>query len=174
MQGQDPGELFDVVDEHDRVVGRATRREVHAKRLLHRAVHVMVYDGAGRIFLQKRSRYKDTHPGAWSAACAGHVDAGEDYADTVPRELSEELGLRPGSFPAPEELFRLSPCRETGWEFIRVYRLLHEGPFTLPPAEVERGDWFTPAEIDAAVAGRPADFTPSFLLIWNRMGQDGR
>ncbi len=174
MQGQNPGELFDVVDVNDRVVGRATRREVHARKLLHRAVHVMVEDAAGRIFLQKRSLYKDTHPGAWCAACAGHVDAGEDYTDTVPRELHEELGLAPDFIGTPEELFRLGPCAETGWEFIRIYRLRHEGPFVLPPAEIERGDWFTPADIDASVAARPGDFTPSFRLIWERWRQDGR
>ena len=36
------------------VIGRATRREVHATGLWHRAVHVIVFNGAGRVFLQKR------------------------------------------------------------------------------------------------------------------------
>ncbi len=46
------GEFFDVVDERAEPVGRATRREVHARGLWHRAVHVHVFDSAGRVFLQ--------------------------------------------------------------------------------------------------------------------------
>ncbi|HEY6708773.1 MAG TPA: NUDIX hydrolase, partial [Actinomycetota bacterium] len=46
----DPGdELLDVVDEQDRVVGQATRREVRARRLLHRFSSVLCRDGAGRL-----------------------------------------------------------------------------------------------------------------------------
>ncbi len=48
-------EWFDVVNERDEPVARALRREVHARNLLHRAVHVLVFDQHGRVFLQKRS-----------------------------------------------------------------------------------------------------------------------
>jgi isopentenyl-diphosphate delta-isomerase len=40
-------EVFDVVDGSDAVIGQATRREVHAKGLWHRAVHVWVFAPAG-------------------------------------------------------------------------------------------------------------------------------
>lgn len=174
MQGQNLDELFDVVDENDLVVGRATRREVHAGRMLHRAVHVLIVNSRGSVFLQKRSAHKDTHPGALSTSCAGHVDSGEDYDDTVPRELHEELGLDPSTLPAREMCFKLGPCRETGWEFIRVYRMEHEGPFALNEAEVESGLWLSPKAIDAAVKLRPEQFTPSFVLIWKKWRADGR
>lgn len=166
MQGQNLDELFDVVDESDRVIGRAPRREVHAHRLRHRAVHVMIGNTRGEWFLQKRSMYKDAFPGAYSTSCAGHVDAGDTYDATVPRELEEELGLDPVATPAAEFCFGLDASRETGWEFIRVYRLAHEGPFTLCEAEVESGAWMTPAAIDAAVAADPGAFTSSFVLVW--------
>ena len=38
-------EIFDVVNEHDEVIGAAPRREVHARGLRHRAVHVLVPSG---------------------------------------------------------------------------------------------------------------------------------
>ena len=48
-------EILDVVDEEGRVIGQATRGACHADRsLLHRAVHLLVYDDGGRLFLQKR------------------------------------------------------------------------------------------------------------------------
>ena len=45
-------EFFDVVNECDEVIGRAPRREVHARDLLHRAIHVLVFNARGEVFLQ--------------------------------------------------------------------------------------------------------------------------
>lgn len=56
-------EVFDVVDEADEVTGQATRREVHERNLLHRAVHVFVVNRHGELLLQKRSRFKDVAGG---------------------------------------------------------------------------------------------------------------
>ncbi|MCK5249813.1 MAG: NUDIX domain-containing protein, partial [Spirochaetaceae bacterium] len=70
-------EIFDLVDDEDRVIGRAGRDEVHGNpALLHRVVHVLVFDGRGRIFLQKRAEDKDVQPGRWDTSVGGHVDAG--------------------------------------------------------------------------------------------------
>ncbi|HSY54547.1 MAG TPA: NUDIX domain-containing protein [Opitutaceae bacterium] len=159
-------EFFDVVNERDEPVGRATRREVHARGLLHRAVHVLVDDGAGRIFLQKRSMKKDTSPGRWDSSSSGHVDAGEDYDTTAVRELGEELGLYAPVVPV--RWFRVEACAETGEEFVWVYRLRAAGPFVLNADEIESGGWFTPAEIAAWVRSRPEEFAPAFRLIWLR------
>ena len=46
-------EIFDVVNERDEVVGQAPRSEVHAKKLLHRAVHVLVFNSHGQLFLHR-------------------------------------------------------------------------------------------------------------------------
>ncbi|HVU23164.1 MAG TPA: NUDIX domain-containing protein [Opitutus sp.] len=165
-------EYFDVVNERDEVVGRAARREVHARGLWHRAVHVLVFDRGGRVFLQKRSMRKDTSPGRWDSSCSGHVDAGEDYDTAAGRELGEELGLSvtasgsTSAGPAPERWFRVEACAETGWEFCWVYRLGAEGPFALNPDEIERGEWFAPAAVTRNIAERPEDFAPAFRLIW--------
>ena len=91
---QNPDELFDVVDAHDRVTGQMSRREVHARGLRHRAVHILVVNRAGQVFLQKRSMAKDLFPGTWDSSAAGHVGAGEDYDGTALRELEEEIGLK--------------------------------------------------------------------------------
>src|SRR5450432_314688 len=87
-------EFFDIVDARDEVIGRELRGVVHARGLWHRAIHVLIFDGAGRVFLQKRSKSKDTAPGLWDSSCSGHVDSGEDYDSAAQRELGEELGLK--------------------------------------------------------------------------------
>jgi isopentenyl-diphosphate Delta-isomerase len=160
-------ELFDVVDEHDAVIGRAPRREVHRLGLRHRATHVLIFNARGELFLQQRSLTKDMWPGVWDSSASGHVDAGEDYDTGAVRELGEELGL-PADV-APRRWFRLAAGPETGLEFCWVYRLEHEGPFRFQETEVRGGAWFFPAAIDDWLARRPDDFASAFRLIWTRV-----
>lgn len=162
--GQDLSELFDVVDEADRVVGRAPRGEVHARGWRHRAVHVFVVNDAGEVFLHQRSMTKDTFPGRWNSSCAGHVGAGDDYDATVLRELEEELGWKPAE--APQRLFKVEARAETGQEFVWIYRASGAGPFVLNPAEIQRGQWCTSAAIDRWVVERPDEFAVSFVFLW--------
>lgn len=166
-------ELFDVVDEQDQVTGRQVRREVHAQGLRHRAVHLLVVNTAGDIFLQKRSKTKDLFPGIWDSSAAGHVGAGEDYDGTALRELEEELGLKvaegrgiEASHPQIKRLFKIEARAETGQEFVWVYRVESEGPFVLQADEIECGDWFSPAAIDRWIERQPQELAPAFLFIW--------
>lgn len=87
-------ELLDVVDIDDRVIDVKTRGEIHALSLMHRAVHILVFNAAGELFIQKRSMSKDENPGQWDTSAAGHVDSGEIYRQCAIRELREELGIR--------------------------------------------------------------------------------
>lgn len=156
------GEIFDVVDEHDRVTGQRPRGVVHKEKLLHRAIHIFVFNRRGELFLQRRSRWKDAHPRRWDSSAAGHVNAGDTYDATAPRELEEELGVS-----APLEcVARIPACRATGWEFVHLYRAFHEGPFRLPPAEIECGAFFPTDEIDRWIEARPKDFASGFLECW--------
>jgi isopentenyldiphosphate isomerase len=106
-------EIFDVVNERDEVVGQLPRREVHRQKLRHRAVHVLVFNGRGELFLQQRSLTKDNFPGVWDSSSSGHVDSGEDYDPCTLREVREELGVQ---LPrVPDRLFKLEATPETGW-----------------------------------------------------------
>lgn len=153
-------ELFDIVDENDRVLRAESRETVHVNNFLHRAVHMLVFNDQGELFLQKRSLWKDRNPGLWDSSAAGHVDSGEDYTTAASRELSEELGI-----PSPPltRIGRLTPCETTGWEFIEVYRATHNGPFHPAPMELETGAFFPLDQIRQWAARSPADFSPVFL-----------
>jgi 16S rRNA (adenine1518-N6/adenine1519-N6)-dimethyltransferase len=163
-------EMFDVVDEQNRVIGQQPRGVVHREKLRHRAIHIFVFNRRGELFLQRRSRWKDANPRRWDSSAAGHVNAGDDYDSTAPRELEEELGIC-----APLEVVgEVNACRETGWEFVRIYRAVHEGPFRLPPAEIECGAFFSPAQIQRWIDARPKDFAISFIECWNTLAANGR
>ena len=159
------GEMFDVVDEHDRVIDQKPRGVVHREKLLHRAIHIFVFNKHGELFLQRRSRWKDAHPRRWDSSAAGHVNASDDYDTTAPRELGEELGVT-----APLELIGEVPaCRNTGWEFVKIYRAQHDGPFRLPPAEIECGSFFSLGQIQKWMDARPKDFANGFIACWRTL-----
>lgn len=167
IAAQNPDEIFDVVDAQDRVIGQATRSEVHARGWWHRAVHILVLNRKVEVLLQKRSRFKDTSPGKWTSSCAGHVDAGESYLAAAVRELAEELGITVAS----DDLTlcgRLSPTEQTGWEWVNLYCLSHEGPFTVPPAEVEELNWTSFQTLDASLVEQPQAFATSFFSVWKQ------
>ncbi len=163
---QKSGEIFDVVDADDQVTGTATRAEVHAQRLTHRAVHVFAFNKRGDLLLQKRSLLKDMCPGLWDSSVSGHLDSGESYEAAVIRELEEEMGITTDT--PPEEIARITPGVETGWEHVRLYRIRHDGALRFPTAEVDAVMWFPLAEIAAWIAAHPADFAPGFLECWKK------
>jgi isopentenyl-diphosphate delta-isomerase type 1 len=163
----DPDELFDVVNDRDEVIGQLPRREVHRHGLRHRAVHVLIFNSNGEVFLQKRSAKKDTFPQRWDSSAAGHLNPGEAYDSCAVREVKEELGF---VLPCvPERILRIDACEETGQEFVWVYRCAAEGPFTLHPDEVETGKWFTPEHVSRWIRNSPDEFAPSLVCIWRKL-----
>jgi 16S rRNA (adenine1518-N6/adenine1519-N6)-dimethyltransferase len=158
---QSGAEMFDVVDESDRVLGAEPREVVHVNNLLHRAVHMLIFNSQGEILLQRRSIWKDRNPGRWDSSAAGHVDSGENYLEAANRELREELGI---GVPRLERIGKLSPCEQNGWEFIEVFRGVHEGPFAPAPMEVETAAFFRKEDVLAWAAASPGDFSRVFLL----------
>ncbi|GGS96940.1 MULTISPECIES: NUDIX hydrolase [Streptomyces] len=96
-------EILDVVDERDRVVGRAPRGEVYAQGLRHRCVFVQARDAEGRIFVHRRTARKLVFPSLYDMFVGGVVGAGESYDDAALREAEEELGV--SGLPRPRHLF---------------------------------------------------------------------
>jgi isopentenyl-diphosphate delta-isomerase type 1 len=160
-------EIFDVVDERDQVIGQEKRCEVHRRGLRHRAVHILIFNGRGEVFLQKRSMKKDTFPGAWDSSASGHLDTGEDYDSCAVRELREEIGLELGE--PLRKLFKIDACPATGQEFVWVYQWHAEGPFQLHPDEIECGEWFAPEKVTHLIQTRPEDFASAFRLLWSQV-----
>ncbi len=160
--GTDLDEEFAVVDENDRVIGAAPRREVHGNNLRHRAVHIFLFNHAGELLLQKRSRWKDRHSGLWDSSAAGHVAAGEEYDATAARELGEELGATTDL----SRVAKLPASDQTGQEFIWLYRGTQDGPFTPARTEIDAVQFFPLEMVERWVEERPEDFAPGFIECW--------
>jgi 16S rRNA (adenine1518-N6/adenine1519-N6)-dimethyltransferase len=163
--GVDPKESLQVVDEQDRPIRGVDRATVHAERLLHRAIHILVLNNAGELFLQRRSYRKDTFPRKWDSSAAGHVDLGESYEACATRELREELGL----FDQPREIGRVPASEKTGQEFIRIYQAEADEIIDLNEEEIETGGFFPLSVIDEWIRQRPEDFASGFLECYREV-----
>jgi len=161
MSPDDSDEIYDLVDFDDRVIGHATRQEIHAKGLLHRSAHVLVFNSAGYLYLQKRSLQKDESPGFWDTSAAGHLDAGEYYPEAAVRELNEELSL----VAELTEVLKISACQETHGEHIRVYRCTSDQTIVINPSEISEGRFWSLDEIREALIQNDLSFTSTFRLI---------
>ena len=159
-------ERFDIVDASDRVIGSAPRSEIHARGLLHRAVHLWLHDPAGRILLQRRSLSKDREPGKWTSSVSGHVNAGEEYDAAMRREIPEEIGVTAQSCTGLQRVGYFPACRETDQEFVWLYRAVHAGPFQPDPTEVAGLEWFDPQQLDLRIQKQPDEFSSCLVHLW--------
>src|SRR5919205_4313288 len=82
-----------LVDAQDRELGVKEKLQAHVEGALHRAVSVFVFDGGGRLLLQKRAPTKYHSAGLWSNTACGHPRPGESTLAAARRRLREEMGF---------------------------------------------------------------------------------
>jgi isopentenyldiphosphate isomerase len=138
-------ELFDIVDDDDRVIGRASRKEAHTQGHIHRSVLFFIFDGAGRVFVNQRTYTKEFYPGHWSIVLGGHVHAGETYEDTVVREAEEEAGTVGTPFHMASFRKRFDASDR---ENVCVYGFVTDREPVLDPGEIIRGTFMTIDELE--------------------------
>ncbi len=85
----DPKELIAVVDDENKIIGKATRKAVHKKGLLHREASLFIVNENNEILIQTR---KDN--GKYDYSASGHFPAEDTYLDGAVREVKEELGSK--------------------------------------------------------------------------------
>ncbi len=157
-------ELFDLVDDRDRVIGRAGRGECHGNpALIHRTVHVLIFNTQGDLYLQKRSPDKDVQPDRWDTSVGGHLGLGENYDEAAGREMAEELGITGVSI---EHLYDYRWRTDFESENIRTYQAVCDGRINPDPVEIAEGRFWTLSEIQGAIG--TGVFTPNFEMEIDR------
>ena len=165
-------EWFEIVDDDNRIIGMASRNQVHGNpELIHRTSHVVVFNSNGKILLQKRSENKDIQPGKWDTAVGGHLAPGEGFEEAARRETAEELGIDPETV-AMVYLFDLKIRNEIESENVRVFAIVHDGPFEAPPEEIDELRFWTKTEINKKRG--TGCFTPNLEVEFDRLEQMGK
>lgn len=157
-------EIFDVCDEQDNVIGQAPRADVHTQNLLHRAVHIWIFNSAGELLVHRRSMTKDQYPDCFTSSASGHVDAGEDYQTAAHRELAEELGLS-GDL---EFIVKLPAGANTAFEHTVLYTLQTDAKPHPNADEIASIAYYPIEGVIEEVHQNPDRYTPPFreLAIW--------
>jgi isopentenyldiphosphate isomerase len=94
VENDEMSDLIDVLSATGLRTGEIlSRAEVHRLGKHHRAVHLYIFNSRNEVLLQRRSLTVDHFPGRFGISVTGHVSAGEYSADTVRREVQEELGM---------------------------------------------------------------------------------
>ncbi len=127
-------EMLEIVDEKGNVVGLAPRSRLHGDpSLMHRVVHVMVFNRKGELLLQLRSMNKDVAPGKWDTSAGGHVSPGEEVLDAAKRELKEELGVS----LEPEFLYSYTHTNPYETELVYTFSCTYDGGFSFDKEEID-------------------------------------
>lgn len=172
--GDDPDEIFDLVDLDDHVIGRVRRGDAHQHpSYIHRSVQILIFTSEERLLLQRRAATKDLFPGYLCASASGHVMADDDYPVTARRELIEELGVEPTIVFVDKALVR----SEMETEITALFLARCNGPFIFSPTETNGGVFLPLAEALALRDDPAARITPALhvaLDVIDRMARDGR
>ena len=152
------------VDEQDNVLGRVSREQAHAAGILHRTLHVCVFNREGELYISRRSPKAERLAGYWDAM-AEHPEFGETQNEAAVRGLREEYGI---VVPQSDLVF-VDRCRvnAAGENILYwLFRTIYNGPIN-PRGEVETGNFFTLDQIRGLIS-QGEDFCPWFLESFKR------
>jgi isopentenyl-diphosphate delta-isomerase type 1 len=128
-------EKLEIVDAKGNVIGLAERSALHRNPgLIHRVVHVLVFNNNGELLLQKRSPKKDVAPGKWDTSVGGHINPGEDVLAAAKREMEEELGIKDCDL---RYLYRYLFSNHRESELVETFSCVYEGKITFNKEEID-------------------------------------
>jgi len=154
-------EFLDIVDEKDRVIGKASRDEIYNKKYKHRIVHVMIHNERDEIALQLRSNKVSFCPSHWSTAVGGHVQSTESYEQAALREYMEELGINSKLEHLSKDFYQAD---DSPGKFLGIFTTKYNGEFKINTEVVEKIDFFSLNQIREMIECGEK-FHPELLFI---------
>ncbi|MFH1133364.1 MAG: NUDIX domain-containing protein [Nanoarchaeota archaeon] len=153
---------YDVVDREDKVTGKATWHELHAKGMIHRTVHILIFNSQGELLLQRRSQMMTIQPGKLTSSAAGHVMGDESYEHAAAREMKEELGINVALKPIGQTRSYTPQEKQN----IMAFRANSDGPFITNEAETDDILFFNIACLEDQLKTRPEMFGDGFKAAY--------
>lgn len=160
-----------LVDSNDQLLGHDSKAACHdGDGQLHRAFSIFLFNGAGQLMLQQRSKQKRLWPGYWSNSCCSHPRRGENDLQAARRRIQEELAV------APELtfLFRFEYHADFGelgaeHELCSVYAAKSDAAISVNVNEVDDWKFVDVGELERDLAANPDAYSPWLKLEWPRI-----
>jgi 8-oxo-dGTP pyrophosphatase MutT (NUDIX family) len=146
-------ELLAVIDAHRSPVGVIERAAVRPLGIATQAVHLIVSDERGGVWVQQRAFDKSVDPGQWDTTMGGLVSATESISQTLARETWEEAGLMAADLNAlaPFGQFTVRRPLPNGYLVEHIHMFEAVAPDSMQPVnqdgEVERFECIARSEL---------------------------
>lgn len=169
-----PSESLILVDDDDREIGFCSKAECHeGNGRLHRAFSVFLFNEAGELLIQQRSKHKPLWPMYWANSCCSHPRESESVVDAGRRRVQEELHVECDlhflyKFKYQAHFENLGAEHE----LCHVFTGVIEGVVSAHPEEIAATRFIGPDELTAEIAADPDRFTPWLKLEWERISAD--
>ncbi|KKS31156.1 MAG: hypothetical protein UU93_C0021G0004 [Candidatus Amesbacteria bacterium GW2011_GWA2_42_12] len=166
----DDGELQDVVNSKDEVIGSLPRGVIWDNGIQGqtRVVNIFVIDKEGGVLLPVRSMEKRYLPGGYDFSCGENLKAGETYHAAAVRGLYEELGLENNEL---REVGDFIPDNYIGlFCFGKVYSIevnQRSDVAKFNTEEIERLEWKDKTEILKMIVDEPEKFKADYKAIFD-------
>lgn len=144
-------EILDLVDEHDRVIGRLPRTEVYDRDLSNfRTINGFIKNSKNQLWIPRRTLHKRIFPGGLDIGVAGHVESGETYLQSFFRECEEEIHIVPAELQF-RILGHLNPHLARISSFMMVYEICLDYTPQYNTDDFQSYQWLTPQEAKATI-----------------------
>lgn len=153
-----------LVDAGDNEIGTEEKLKAHQRGDLHRAFSVMIWDGRGRLLLQRRQIDKYHSGGLWTNSCCGHPRPGEKSREAASRRLGEEMGIACPLMPIGTFTYRAE--LDTGLiehELVHLFHGVYDGAVAPDPNECDGFSWSSPDAIRRQMKSVPQCFSAWFV-----------
>jgi intracellular septation protein A/isopentenyldiphosphate isomerase len=173
-------EMLPHIDDTGRIIEALPAAQFHAgPGKLHPAVHLLITDGAGGLYLRRPVTTAGPASAAWDSALSAHVRSGEAVEATLAREMGRELGILlppPGSREnTAQPLLRYKWEDAAESEIVISFILSSRGPFALDRTRSEEGRFWTRDQVREAMG--KGVFTPKLefeLTLVEKMAEEAR
>ncbi|MEK6967540.1 MAG: NUDIX domain-containing protein [Nanoarchaeota archaeon] len=155
-------EYGDVIDEKDKVLRVAERKDIEDNALLHRSASVVVKNSKGEILVHKRDSSRRLYPGLLDIKFGGMAQSGEGFEETALRELEEESGIKGVEL---KFLFSYRFNGDNNNVSARVYLCTYNSPYKIDNSEVEWAKFMSIDEIKKT----ENELSPTAKLVFQRI-----